>query len=82
MIYRHTSKFQNPLRQNYKHVKTLDALLNIPLDTIRSAVVFIGNSTFKTTIISCHISKHVTLGRSANKGLSSYLYCWIDNITD
>ena len=49
-IYRHTSKFQNPLRQNYKHVKTLEALLNIPLDTIRSVVVFIGNSTFKTTM--------------------------------
>ena len=49
-IYRHTSKFQIPLRQNYKHVKTLEALLNIPLDTIRSVVVFIGNSTFKTAM--------------------------------
>ena len=49
-IYRHTSKFQNPLRQNYKHFKTLEALLNIPFDTIRSVVVFTGDSTFKTTM--------------------------------
>ena len=49
-IYRHTSKFQNPLRQNYKHVKTLEGLLKIPLDTIHSVVVFVGKSTFKTTM--------------------------------
>ena len=49
-IYRHTSKFQNPLRQNYKHVKTLEALLNIPLAAIHSVVVFVGNSTFKTAM--------------------------------
>ena len=47
---RHTSKFQNPLRQNYKHIKTLEGLLHIPLDTIHSVVVFVGNSTFKTTM--------------------------------
>ena len=26
-IYKHTNKFQNPLHQNYKHVKTLEAQL-------------------------------------------------------
>ena len=49
-IYRHTSKFQNPLRQNYKHVKTLEALLNIPLAALHSVVVFVGNSTIKTAM--------------------------------
>ena len=49
-IYRHTNKFQNPLHQNYKHVKTLEALLDIPAATIHSLVVFIGDSTFKTTM--------------------------------
>ncbi len=47
-IYKKSFKFQNPLRQNYKHVKALEALLDVPPDTIHSVVVFAGNSTFKT----------------------------------
>ncbi|SHF93348.1 Topoisomerase DNA binding C4 zinc finger [Microbulbifer donghaiensis] len=47
-IYKKSFKFQNPLRQNYKHVKSLQAILNVPQDTIHSVVVFAGNSTFKT----------------------------------
>jgi len=47
-IYRHTSKFQNPLHQNYKHTQTLQAALNIEPTTIFSIVVFVGDSTFKT----------------------------------
>lgn len=46
-IYKHTSKFQNPLHQNHKHVKTLEALLDIPACAIHSLVVFVGDSTFK-----------------------------------
>lgn len=49
-IYKHTNRFQNPLRQNYKHVKTLEALLNIPVDAIHSLVVFVGDSTFKSAM--------------------------------
>jgi ribosomal protein L37AE/L43A len=47
-IYKHSDKFQNPLHQNYKHVKTLQQLLNLKDDQIHSLVVFIGDSTFKT----------------------------------
>jgi restriction system protein len=47
-IFKETFKFQNPLRQNYKHVKTLEALLDVPSETIHSVVVFAGDSTFKT----------------------------------
>ncbi|PSV29253.1 MULTISPECIES: NERD domain-containing protein [unclassified Photobacterium] len=47
-IYRHSSKFQNPLHQNYKHVKTLESLLGIDLVNLHSVIVFIGDSTFKT----------------------------------
>lgn len=47
-IYKHSSKFQNPLHQNYKHVKTLEGLLSIPASAIHSLVVFIGSATFKT----------------------------------
>lgn len=49
-IYKHTHKFQNPLHQNYKHVKTLQTLLNIPASAIHSLVVFVGDSTFKTEL--------------------------------
>ena len=45
-IYKHTHKFQNPLHQNYKHVKTLEALLDIPSSAIHSLVVFVGDSRF------------------------------------
>ncbi len=47
-IYKHSSKFQNPLHQNYKHVKTLQSILNLTDDEVFSLVVFIGESKFKT----------------------------------
>ena len=47
-IFRQSRRFQNPLRQNYKHVKTLEGLLGIPLKSVFSVVVFVGDSTFKT----------------------------------
>ena len=51
-IFKHKSKFQNPLHQNYKHVKTLEDLLligsNARNDCIFSVIIFIGGSTFKT----------------------------------
>ncbi|EJN6958195.1 NERD domain-containing protein [Photobacterium damselae] len=47
-IYRHSSKFQNPLHQNYKHIKALETLLGCSADYLHSVIVFIGDSTFKT----------------------------------
>ena len=47
-IFKHTTKFQNPLHQNYKHLKTLESSLNVNLDKIFSVIVFVGDSTFKT----------------------------------
>ncbi|MDK8463431.1 NERD domain-containing protein [Marinobacter sp. SS13-12] len=47
-IYRHSQKFQNPLHQNYKHMKTLQALLGLTDAQIHSVVVFVGDVTFKT----------------------------------
>lgn len=49
-IYRKTFRFQNPLRQNYKHLKTLEAALEVPSDFIHSVVVFAGESSFKTAM--------------------------------
>ena len=47
-IFKHSSKFQNPLHQNYKHVKTLESLLGLNEHQIFSVIVFVGDSTFKT----------------------------------
>ena len=51
-IYKHSSKFQNPLHQNYKHTKTIETLLELETDKIFSIVTFVGDSTFKTEMPS------------------------------
>lgn len=54
VLYNQKNIFQNPLRQNYKHVKFLQALLSIPdvmeLDEkdFHSIIFFSEQSTFKT----------------------------------
>ena len=43
-IFKHTNRFQNPLNQNYKHVKVLHELLELKDDQVHSPVVFVGDS--------------------------------------
>ena len=62
------NSFQNPLRQNYKHIKELEALLQIGEDKLFSVVVFTGDAEFKTpmpdnVIRSGRLARYV-LGRS------------------
>ena len=57
-IYKHSSKFQNPLHQNYKHTKTLQSLLGLSDEQLFSVVVFVGDSTFKTDM-----PENVTYGK-------------------
>jgi ribosomal protein L37AE/L43A len=57
-IYKHSSKFQNPLLQNYKHTKTLESLLTLSEEQIFSVIVFVGDSTFKTDM-----PENVTYGK-------------------
>lgn len=57
-IYKHSSKFQNPLLQNYKHVKVLESFLELDNQQIHSVVVFVGDSEFKTDM-----PENVTYGR-------------------
>lgn len=47
-IYGYSNQFQNPLYQNYKHVKTIQQLLGLNEKQVHSLIVFIGDSTFKT----------------------------------
>jgi restriction system protein len=49
-IFGNSYSFQNPLRQNYRHVKVLEAALGIPAELIHSMVVFSGTSTFKSRL--------------------------------
>jgi hypothetical protein len=52
-IYGNKQKFQNPILQNYKHLKTLESLLQLPLSKLHTVLVFTGDSTFKTDLPAC-----------------------------
>ena len=49
-IYKNQNKFQNPLRQNYRHRKALEGILGLMPNKIFSVIVFVGDSTFKTVM--------------------------------
>ena len=45
---RNKNRFQNPLRQNYHHVKVVQDLLGIRLDQLENLVAFVGSAEPKT----------------------------------
>ena len=48
-IYKEKNKFQNPIFQNYKHVKAIEKLLDfLEPSSIHNIVVFSGEAIFKT----------------------------------
>lgn len=47
-LFKTNNKFQNPLRQNFKHIKALESLTCLPLEKFHSVIVFVGGSEFKT----------------------------------
>lgn len=51
-IFKKTSRFQNPLRQNYKHTKAIEALTGTEPEQVHSVVVFTGDASFKTPMPS------------------------------
>ena len=51
VIYKKKTRFQNPIRQNYKHVVAVRKLLEfLPKENVFSVVVFVGDAEFKTNI--------------------------------
>src|SRR3972149_1196340 len=42
--------FQNPLRQNYQHIKTISEILKIPEGKFHSVIMFIGDCELKTNM--------------------------------
>ena len=49
-IYKNSYTFQNPIHQNYKHIKVLEQLLVdiVAPDLLHSVVVFMPDAVFKT----------------------------------
>lgn len=50
VVYRRKSKFQNPTRQNYKHLKAVQELLCIEAHKLHGIVAFVGSATPKTAM--------------------------------
>jgi len=50
VLYRKKSRFQNPLHQNFKHVKAVETLLSLNEGAIHSVVAFVGKAEFKTDL--------------------------------
>lgn len=49
-LYGKKYKFQNPLHQNYRHIKALSEFLGIGEDKFHSLVMFTSDCTFKTAL--------------------------------
>lgn len=50
-IYRVKNTFQNPIHQNFRHIKAIQQILDfLPKEHIHSIVVFSGSAEFKTPI--------------------------------
>lgn len=49
-IYGYNYQFQNPLHQNYKHVKAVESVTGLPHAAVHSVIVFTGTSRFKTEL--------------------------------
>lgn len=63
IVFRRKTRFQNPLHQNFGHVKALAEFLNFPDFAFHSLVFFIGDSTFKTpmppNVLMSGLSTHI-----------------------
>ena len=50
VIYKKKSRFQNPARQNYGHLKAVQTLFTLPEDNFIPVVVFTGEAEFKNDL--------------------------------
>lgn len=67
VLFHESYKFQNPIHQNYTHIRALNTLLNVSPRVIYSVIVFIGDSIFKTPMPS-----NVLSGRRLISYINSY----------
>lgn len=73
VLYGHKSRFQNPLRQNFKHTKAVESFLSLSPRDVHSVVVFVGDAKFKTDL-----PENVTYLRE----LGSYIRSFQDLLLD
>lgn len=73
-IFKNKFKFQNPLRQNYKHTKTLSNLIEIDPAVVHSIIVFVGDATFKTPM-----PNNVLTAFKLRRYISEHSYSVIDD---
>nr|WP_232304396.1 MULTISPECIES: nuclease-related domain-containing protein [unclassified Neisseria] len=73
VVYKEKHYFQNPLRQNYAHIKALAALLNLPESKFHSLAAFLGDCEFKT-----EMPPNVCRLRSAAKYIKSFQTALLD----
>jgi hypothetical protein len=65
-FYKKSFRFQNPLRQNHRHLCCLEECLQVPRDRMHSIIFFIGDAELKTPMpgnvlthgLSSHIRRH------------------------
>lgn len=50
VIYGTKTRFQNPLRQNFRHTKAVESFLSLSPRYVHSVVVFVGDAEFKTDL--------------------------------
>ena len=50
VVYSAKYPFQNPIHQNYKHVRVIQSLLGLKTDQLHNIVVFVGRCTPKTAM--------------------------------
>ncbi len=80
---REKHRFQNPLRQNYRHVKALESFLGVPRSMLSSVIAFSHRSRLMTALppevlSSDHVAfvrshKTVVLSREGFESICSYL---------
>jgi len=66
-IFKQKHKFQNPLHQNYRHLKAVEEILELPPSSFTSIIAFVGECEFKTTL-----PKNVFAGFSYTKYIKSF----------
>ena len=69
-IYGHKNQFQNPLRQNYRHIECLADFLKLDRQFFHSVVFFVGECEFRTPLPS----------NVLRSGLSSYIKSFNDSL--
>lgn len=54
-LYGKKFRFQNPLNQNYRHIKALEELLGLPLSHFHSVVCFVGDTCKLKTALPANV---------------------------